>query len=359
MNLYNSEVYLADVEKVACDERLNFDLLKNKKILITGASGLICSFMIDVLMYRNIKFNDNINIYMLCRNKKKLLERFSIYKSEELSYSNNSNLIYIIQDVCNKFSFDIKFDYIIHGASNTHPKQYSKYPVETITTNVIGLNNLLDYSIIHKTKRIFMMSSVEIYGENKGDVEKFDEKYLGYINCNTIRAGYPESKRLGETLCQAYISQYNMDIVIGRLSRVYGPTLLKDDSKALSQFIRNSLNNENIVLKSEGNQFYSYIYVADAVFAILKILFDGKNGECYNIADEKSDIRLKDLAASIAEINNKRVIFELPDEIEKKGYSTATKALLDSNKIKKLGWTPYYTINEGVKRTINIMKEIG
>lgn len=356
MNLYENKLYLEDIEKVSKDKSLNFAFLKNKKLLITGASGLICSFLIDVLMYRNNNYNDNIKIYMLCRNEEKLINRFSHYDIEKVSNDNKSNLIYIIQNVCDRFDFDVKFDYIIHGASNTHPKQYSTDPVGTITTNVIGLNNLLNYSITHKPERILMMSSVEIYGENKGDIEKFDEKYLGYIDCNTVRAGYPESKRIGESLCQAYISQHQLDIVICRLSRVYGPTLLKDDSKALSQFIRNAINNEDIVLKSEGNQFYSYTYMVDAVSAVLKVLFDGKVGESYNVGDEKSDIKLKDLAKILADINGKKVVFELPDEIERKGYSTATKALLDSKKINQLGWTPYYDIKEGLQRTIEIMK---
>lgn len=359
MNLYNNELYMNDVFRVANDKNLSFENLKNSKILITGATGLICSFLIDVLIYRNEKFNDNISIYMLCRNKERLINRFRNNTIEECSLStNNGNLFYILQDVCMPINLNINFDYIIHGASNTHPKLYSTNPVGTITTNVIGLYNLLNYSVSHKVKRIFMMSSVEIYGENKGDTETFQEDYLGYINCNTLRAGYPESKRLCESLCQAYISQYNQDIVIGRLSRVYGPTLLKEDTKALSQFIRNAVNNEDIVLKSEGNQFYSYIYVVDAVSAIFKILFDGKKGEAYNIGDENSNIKLKDLAMILANLNDKKVVFELPDELEKRGYSTATKAILNTNKIKKLGWKPYYNIEEGLKNTISIIKSI-
>lgn len=93
----------------------------------------------------------------------------------------------------------------------------------------------------------------------------FDEDYCGFINCNTLRAGYPESKRCGEALCQAYIRQKGLDIVIPRLTRSYGPTMLMSDSKAVSQFIKKGLAGEDIVLKSKGNQYYSYTYVADAV----------------------------------------------------------------------------------------------
>ena len=354
--LIDNKEYLKELQIES--ESINFDNFKNKSFLITGASGLICSFLVDVLMYRNNEYNDNIKIYMLCRNEDKLKRRFPYYELEKLSDNNKGNLIYINQNVCDKFNFDIDFNYIIHGASNTHPKQYSTDPIGTITTNVIGMNNILEYSSKHKPERIFMMSSVEVYGENKGDIDLFDENYLGYINANTLRAGYPESKRLCESLCQAYISQKDLDIVIGRLSRVYGPTLLSDDSKALSQFIKNALNKEDIVLKSEGNQLYSYIHVMDAVDAIMYLINHGKCGEAYNISDKNSNIKLKDLAAILANYNNKEVVFELPDEVERKGYSTATKAIMSSEKINSLGWYPYYSIEDGLNQTLDIMNDM-
>ena len=354
MEIYESKLYLEDVEKISND--FDFSKFRNKKILITGAGGLICSFLVDVFMYRNKNYNDDIKIYMLCRNESRIKDRFSKYKLEEIKSKNEGNLIYIIQDVFYVFKFNIDFDFIIHGASNTHPKQYSVDPVGTITTNVLGMNNILKYSVNHKPERIFMMSSVEVYGENRGDIELFDENYLGYINCNTARAGYPESKRVSEALCQSYINQYGLDVVIGRFSRVYGPTMLKDDSKALAQFIKNALNNENIVLKSDGNQLFSYTYVVDAVGASLAIIINGLNGEAYNIADKASNVRLKDLAQILADYNNKKVVFELPDEVERKGYSNATKSVMSSDKINSLGWKPYYDIKSGLIRTLNILK---
>jgi len=355
MSLINNKQYLEDIELIA-NTSYEFDKFKNSKILITGATGLICSFLIDVLMYRNEKFNDNITIYAVSRNEEKILNRFKEYEPQKYSQNNNSRLIYLNKDICEKIDLEIDFDYIIHGASNTHPVSYSSDPVGTITTNIIGLNNIFEYCRSHKPKRIFVMSSVEIYGENRNDVELFDENYCGYINCNTLRAGYPESKRLSETLCQAYISKFNYDIVIGRFSRVYGPTMQMDDSKALAQFIKKALNNEDIVLKSKGEQCFSYCYVADAVSALIKVLLDGKSGEAYNIASKDSNIKLKDLAKILSDYNNKKVVYELPSETEQKGYSTATKALLSIKKIEELGWISKFNIEEGLNRTISILK---
>jgi nucleoside-diphosphate-sugar epimerase len=248
-------------------------------------------------------------------------------------------------------------DYVFHAASNTHPVAYATDPVGTITTNIIGTGNLLRFAAEHGARRMLFASSVEVYGENRGDVQTFTEDYCGYLNCNTLRAGYPESKRCGEALCQAYIKQCGLDVVIPRLARTYGPTMLMSDTKALSQFLKKGIAGEDIVLKSQGTQLFSYTYVADAVSAVLYCLLLGKCGEAYNIADSASDIRLRDLAAIIAEATGRKVVFDLPDETERAGYSTATVAVMESEKIRALGWNAQYTIRAGLERTIRILKE--
>ena len=171
-----------------------------------------------------------------------------------------------------------------------------------------------------------------------------------------MRAGYPESKRCGEALCQAYLREKGLDVVIPRLTRSYGPTLLKSDTKALSQFLSKALAGEDIVLKSAGTQYYSYTYVADAVSGLLFVLLNGETGGAYNIADEKSDIMLKDLAAIIAENVGHKVVFEIPNATEAAGFSKATKARLDSRKLQSLGWKAMYDIRTGIKRTLSILR---
>lgn len=351
MKVYENPQYQEDVKYVA-NLDLPWDKLKNKSIMISGATGLIGSMLIDVIMMKNIK-GLNCIVYALGRSKTKMFNRF------EYCFD-NSYFNFIEYDVNKKLEMNsiLKIDYILHLASNTHPMQYATDPIGTITTNIIGVQNLLDFAVEHKTTRFAFASSNEIYGENRGDVEKFDEKYCGYIDCNTTRAGYPESKRCGEALCQAYVAQKGLDIVIPRLTRTYGPTLLKTDTKALSQFIHKGVAAEDIVLKSEGNQYYSYLYVMDSVSGLLTVLLKGKCGEAYNIADEASDVTLKDLAKIIADYVDKNVIFELPDVVESAGYSKATKARLDSAKLNKLEWKARYDINTGLRRTIDILKLI-
>lgn len=351
MKLNESVIYQKEIAKSSSLD-IAWDKLKNKTFLITGATGLIGKYLIDTIMHKNTSEGLNCTIIAIGRNKEKIIERFpDCYKS--------NNFKYYEVDLNEKLDIPAKkIDYILHAASSTHPLQYSSMPISTITANVIGTKNILDLAVTKKTTRVVFLSSVEIYGENRGDIEYFDESYLGYINCNALRAGYPESKRTGEALCQAYIKEHELDIVIPRLSRVFGPTILSTDSKALSQFIGKAVNDEDIVLKSEGNQFFSYTYVADAVSAILYILMNGTSGEAYNVSDKKFDITLKELSNKIATYVGRKVVFELPKEEERKGYSTATKAVMDSSKLNKLGWHVENTLDECLGVTIDILKEI-
>lgn len=351
MKIYENSLYLEDLDYVA-DLNLPWGKLNNKSIMLSGATGLIGSMLVDIIMRKNAE-GLNCTVYTLGRSKAKMQERFQYCVENPL-------FKFIEYDVNKRLSLSetVTIDYILHLASNTHPMQYSTDPIGTITTNIIGVQNLLDFAVEHHTTRFAFASSVEIYGENRGDVEKFDEKYCGYIDCNTMRAGYPEGKRCGEALCQAYKAQKGLDIVIPRLTRSYGPTLLKSDTKALSQFLHNGIAGEDIVLKSAGTQYYSYLYVMDSVSGLLTVLLKGENGEAYNIADDASDIMLKDLAAIIAEYAGKRVVFEIPDVIESAGYSKATKARLDSSKLNNLGWTAKYDIKTGIVRTLEMLKVI-
>lgn len=347
MYLLDNELYKEDIQKCA-EIQIDWTKLENKSVLITGASGLIGSFLIDVLMYKDM----NCKIYALGRNVEKAKQRFAPYWEDE-------NFQFVVSDINDGMTLDVaSVDYIIHAASNTHPILYAEDPIGTVITNVIGTKNLLDFASLHETKRVAFLSSVEVYGENRGDCEKFKEDYCGYIDCNTMRAGYPESKRAGEALCQAYIKQKDLDIVIPRLSRTYGPTMLKTDSKAIAQFIKKGIEKENVVLKSEGKQFYSYCYVADTVSGILYCLTEGTCGEAYNIADENSDIIMKDLAQTIADYVGTQVIFELPDQKESAGYSKATKAVMDGSKLKNIGWNAAYSMKDGLERTIDILREV-
>lgn len=349
MDLWHNHLYQKDLHYVS-ELALPWETLHGKTVLISGATGMIGRFLSDVLMYKNNTSDLQCTVCALGRSREKAETRFSAYWNDEQFHFVECNI--------NKQAADIpgKADYILHFASNTHPVAYSADPIGTITANIIGTQNLLELAIEKGASRFLFASSVEIYGENRGDVERFDENYCGYIDCNTVRAGYPESKRCGEALCQAYIRQEGIDAVIARLPRTFGSTMQMSDTKAITQFIKKGIANENIILKSEGAQLYSYGYVADVVAGILFCMLKGECGKAYNISDQRCDITLRDLTKSIAEYVGVRVMFELPDLLESAGYSVVSKALMDGGRIKGLGWEAAYDIHIGVRRTIDILK---
>ncbi len=350
MKVYDNPLYRDDIKYVA-SLPLPWEKLKDSSVVISGATGMIGSSFIDVIMEKNLNDDLNCKVYALIRNVKKAEERFSYCIDtghiEFRQYDINDEIDFEIPDV----------GYVIHLASNTHPVAYATEPISTITTNIIGTRNMLEFAFRNNAKRCAFASSNEIYGENRGDKELFDEGYCGYIDCNTLRAGYPESKRCGEALCQAYIREKEMDVVVPRFTRSYGPTMLMSDTKAISQFIKKGVAGEDIVLKSAGNQFYSYTYVTDAVSGLFYVILCGECGEAYNISDGKSDITLADLAKTIADHVGSKVVFEIPDATEQAGYSKATKARIDGTKLKNIGWNARYDIKGGIGRTIEILKQ--
>ncbi len=344
----NHELYAADVAGIA-NENLSWEKLSGKNLLLTGATGLIGTPIVDVLMKKNRDENLNVTICAAGRNEKVAKERFA-------DYFGDKNFEFVKLDVNAPIEIDSAIDFIIHAASNTHPLLYSTDPVGTMMTNFIGTYNLLELSRKKKIERFVFLSTVEIYGKALNAEDIFDENYCGYIDCNTVRAGYPEGKRAGESLCQAYISKYNLDVVIPRLSRTYGATMRLNDSKAMSEFIMNGVRGEDIVLKSQGVPRFSYCCVTDAVSGIFYCLLKGKCGEAYNVVDSSKILSLREIAEYISSLAGKKVIFELPNEIQAKGFSKAINAIMSNDKIRTLGWKPKDDTYSGVKKTIEILK---
>ncbi len=317
-----------EIKRVA-ELPLDWNKLYNKTLLISGGTGFIGSFLSDVFRYRNEKCCNRIKVVSLSRRGGESDDTVENIKS----------------DITKEIVVDKPINYILHLASNTHPKQYAEDPVGTITTNIIGCDNLLKLAAKNKVERFLLASSVEIYGQ--GTPEPMSEDYCGYINCNQARSGYNEAKRTSEALCQSYKAQYGIDVVIVRLARVFGPDK-KVDTKAISQFLDKAVSGEDIILKSNGLQRYSYVYVADAVSGILKVLLNGVSGEAYNIAGNDEGKNLKNYAEYIAKLAGRKVKYEFE---ENESASKATYALLSTEKIRKLGWKPMYSDDEGLRRT--------
>ena len=343
MSIFENNLYRDAVLKLA------EELPKQKaSVLVTGATGLIGSCMIDAMLLANEKLGCKYRVFALGRSEEKLKKRFS--------YA-NGDIEYVVQDIMQPLKLNEKVDYIVHAASNADPRAYSLYPAETLLINVLGAKNVLEYAKDNKDTRVLFTSTFETYGRIEGN-SAYKESEYGLIDYNMVRSCYPESKRCAEILFRCYKEEYGVDFVTARLCSIYGPTMDPNDSKAHAQFMRNALNNEDIVLKSEGKPRRTYLNVFDTVSGIFKVLFCGESGEAYNVASDKSIASIAEVAHTVADLCGRKVIFDLPDEIEKKGFSVPQDSILDCEKLKALGWNAKYDLREGMDLTLSILREL-
>lgn len=320
----------------------------DKSFLITGASGLIGSCLTDLLMLANALGKHN-KVYVLGRSEERLLKRFSPFMS--------SILFHIIeQDICLPLDDKYDFDYIIHCASNADPRLYVEYPVETMVTNLKGGINVLEYMRKHKDCKAEILSTFEVYGDSGKDT--YSESEIGVLNYYETRACYPESKRAIESLALCYNQEYGVNINIGRLCSIYGPTMLSDDSKAHAQFLKNAVEGKDVVLKSAGTTKRSYCYVLDAVSAILCILFRGSSSDVYNISNDNSIATIAQVAYTIAELSGKTVITDLAENAQNGYRYKPRNSVLKNDKLKGLGWIGRYDLKTGLSECLSILQEI-
>lgn len=338
--------YIEDLKRVSALS-LPWEKLNGANILITGATGLIGGCIVDVLMS---KHDRAYTVYASGRNEERARTRFK-------NYLGSDGFQFLKMDVTKPISQNQTFDYIIHAASGASPSAYASYPVEVMKSNILGVANLMEYGMQHGMKRFLYVSSGEVYGEGDGRV--FTEDYSGYVDCTLPRSCYPGSKRAAETLCVSYADEYGCDVVIARPCHVYGPGFTESDNRVYAQFIRNVLRGEDIVMKSDGSQFRSWCYVVDCASALLYILLKGENGQAYNIADPDSNISIMELAEMIANIGGKKVIMDIPDQSEKKGYNIVTKSIFSIEKLKGLGWQIKGLMKEKIESSIYDRKIYG
>lgn len=334
------KTYKTDIlEAASCD--LPWNLLQGKNILITGATGLIGSCIVEILMSRR---KTDYVVYASGRNLERMKSLFSEYQDRQ-------NFQMLQYDVTQPLQSNVDFHYIISAASGANPILYSTDPIGVMNANFMGTDNLLSYGRHHNLEKFVYISSGDVYGEGDGRI--FTEDYSGYVNPLDIRSSYTSSKRASETLCISYAHQFGINVSIARPCHVYGPKFTDSDSRAYAQFIRNGIAGMDIVMKSRGEQYRSWCYVVDAALGILYVLLKGESGNAYNIADEKSNVTIREFAEMIAHACGREVIFDMPSEIEARGFNKVSKSVFSTAKLTQLGWCIEGTINDKIKRTIN------
>lgn len=340
---FANKVYLENLKSV-CENVADIRLLSEKSILITGAMGLIGSFLVDCCLYLNKAYGCKIHIYALGRNEERMKHRFS-------THVENGNLNFIIQDVTLPLRIEDKIDYIIHAAGDGYPAAFREHPVETMTPAFIGTYHLLESAKKLGVRRFIYISSGEIYGKTDKSIHAFKESDCGCIDSMSVRSCYPIAKIAAETLCISYSQEYGIETVIVRPGHVYGSAASPNDNRATVQFLNNAIKKKRIVMYSPGLQMRSYTYVADCVAALLTVCLRGNGCEAYNIANPESRVTIREFAEILAKISGGEVEYEIrePNQIKKKEMTPIEYAVLDSTKLEKLGWKPQYSIERGIE----------
>lgn len=341
-----NEIIKEDVMKIIEDNEM--EKLKNKTVLITGASGMIGSYFINTLIVLNEKYNMNIKIIALVRNENKL----------EKYIKENKMVKVLKQDVTKEIVLEDEVNYIIHAASPASPKIMSEKPFETNIANTVGTYNTLSLALLKKAEGYLFISSREIYGQPNLNQEIFKEEGpLGDVDPLLPRNGYAEGKKAAENMCAGAKDEYGLNVKIARLAHTYGPGMSIYDGRVQAEFLKNIIYHEDIIMKSEGTSVRTYTYIADAINALFKILLSSKD-IVYNISSEEDKVTIKQLALLLAKLGNTKMVIDIPKEDKnKKGNSVFTLGILSSEKIRnELNWIPYYNIEEGFKRTIKYLK---
>lgn len=347
----SKDKYLQEDLEFIANSNISLDEMYNKTILVTGATGLIGSQIVKSLVCINRIKNANIKIIALVRDKKKVNIVFEEIKD-------NKNLKFIFTDLTKKILINDEIDYIIHTASATSSKFFVNYPVETIDIALSGTKNILEIAKEKNISGMVYLSSMEAFGITNPNLESVSEKDLGYIDIHNIRSCYSESKRMIECMCSCYSFQYNIPIKIARLSQVFGTGVSLDENRIFAQFAKSVINKSDIVLHTKGESYGNYCYTRDAIIAIFLLLLRGNIGEAYTIANEESNIKIKDMAYMVANKianGNINVKFDIPNDNMKYGYAPDVKMKLNSSKMRMLGWNPQIGLEESYRRMIYSM----
>ena len=339
-----TESYWKDIEQVLSSIP-HWETLCHKTVLVTGATGMIGSSVVDILLYLNQHKQAGINIVLPARSLERVKQRFAGFRE-------GTDFTYMAYDATSDqpVHLDGPLDYIIHGASNANPALYTSQPVETMMSNITGLKVLLDLAK-EKASRLLYISSSEVYGKKEG-TDPYHEQDYGFVDILNFRACYPNAKRVAETLCVSYAEEYGVESVMVRPGHIYGPSITKGDTRASAEFSRNAAAGRNIVMKSPGNQLRSYCYTLDCASAILCVLINGNKEEAYNISNPDSICTIRQIAQALAQAGHVALEMAVPTELEKKGYNLMSNSSLDSQKLEALGWKGHFSLEEGCQKTI-------
>lgn len=327
----NNSIFEEDIKNII--NYFDMSVFDGKTILVTGATGLIGKLCVKSLLNSGY----NTQVIALVRDEEKAKNIFGESK----------RLTYLVQDINQRINTTRRVDYIIHAASTTSSKDFVEKPVETIYTAINGSRNILEFAKNKRLEGMVYLSSLEIYGVN--EKENIKEMDYGYIDILNPRSSYSESKKMVETMCISYGTEYGVPVKIARLAQTFGAGVSISDNRVFAQFAKAIINKENIILHTKGETKRNYCYTTDTVRGIFTILTKGENNNAYNVANENSYCSISEMA-HLLENEYTKVEYKI-DEVNR-GYNPTVKIALNTEKLNALGWEAKVNLKEMFDRLI-------
>ncbi len=339
-----NKVILEDLDAI-CRSGIDWSKLKNSRVLVTGANGLIASYIIYTLLHLNETQGCGITIYALARSEEKIRRRYG-------ALLERADFKLVLQDVTAPLLLDLSMDYIIHAASQTSPKQFTEDPVGTALGNVLGTNNMLSFAVKSGAKVFLLLSTREIYGKSVKEFAEEDD--YGVTDPTQVRSCYPEGKRMAETLCAAYREQHELNCKIARIAHAYGPGMLLSDGRVVGDFIGNVVRKEPIVMNSDGSGTLALTYISDLVSGLFMTICNFDEF-VYNISDSSHPITVRQLAELLCETASDpriRLEIHLANQRQSAGYLAHKVPFLSATKANVQGWLPRVSLQNGLRKTV-------
>ena len=352
--IFENPIIRQDMEEIISTE-LPLDDLRDASVLITGATGMIASYLVDFLMYINIYKKMGITVYEASRNELKAKERFE-------DFWDNPFFTHINLDLMNPEFMQDRCDYIIHAAGSANPRMYSSNPVEVLEPNLIGTYNVLNMARRWKSKGVLFFSSGDVYGK-VDEPSSITEETIGKVDHMGPHSCYTEGKRIGETLCRAFWVEYGVPAKCARIGHTYGPTMdLENDPRVFASFVKCAIEGKDIIMLSDGTTRRPFCYITDAIKAYLLILLKGENGEAYNVCNCEQFLSIKEFAEIVAQSIPSYHLKVICKERSEKDAYTENKDNVDnkpiSDKLKSIGWRCEVDAAEGIRRTVDYLSAI-
>lgn len=326
---------------------LPWEALHGCNILVTGASGFIGGHIVEVLAWLNrCQPHAGLRIHALARDFDKLRQRLPWLDIP-------GELNPVIQDICQPCRLDTPPDIIIHAASPASPRDYLQRPVDTIGANTDGTRHMLELAR-SGAARVLFLSSGAVYGDNILQVDAIRETDFGSEDPLGPRACYSESKRLAETLCRAYYTQYGVDARIARISHCYGPGIRLDDGRAIADLLVDVLSNRDIHLDSDGSASRPFCYVSDTVQGLFHVLLKGAAGEAYNVGETQETTILELAHMMIAAAGKADCLHVTAKARSALAPAARSAGHFDIDKIRALGWAPRVNLDAGLSRLLRV-----